>query len=169
MALPEYWDIYDSDKRLTGRTMLKHDYHLNDDEYHMIVLGIVQRTDGKYLLTKRKQNKRWGAGLWEVPGGACISMESSEEAAKREVFEETGIHVAHLQDAYCFSYRQNNPGTGDNYFVDIFKFIVDFKESDIRICSDEADGYMLASAAQIQELGANGLFLHYDKIKEYLR
>lgn len=169
MALVEYWDIYDGEKRLTGKKMQKNDYHLNDNEYHMIVLGIVQRRDGKYLITKRKQNKTWGPGLWEVPGGACISMESPEEAAKREVMEETGIDVSHLSDTYCFSYRRNNPGTGDNYFVDIFKFVLDFNESDIRICKDEADGYMLASTEQIEELGTNGLFLHYDKIKEYLR
>ena len=28
----EYWDIYDKDKKLTGRTMKRNDWTLKDDE-----------------------------------------------------------------------------------------------------------------------------------------
>ena len=49
----EFWDIYDSDKKPTGRTMKRNDWHLKDGEYHLTVLGVMQRTDGRFLITKR--------------------------------------------------------------------------------------------------------------------
>ena len=35
----EFWDIYDKDKKPTGRTMKKNDWILKDGEYHLSVLG----------------------------------------------------------------------------------------------------------------------------------
>ena len=83
----EYWDIYDKNKQPTGRTMLKNDWCLADDEYHLTVLGVVARTDGKFLITKRVMTKRWAPGWWEVSGGAAMAGESSLEALRREVLE----------------------------------------------------------------------------------
>ena len=37
----ELWDIYDSNKQLTGRTMKRNDWCLKDGEYHLTVLGVV--------------------------------------------------------------------------------------------------------------------------------
>ena len=47
----EYWDIYDADKKVTGRTMKKNDWILQDGEYHLTVLGVVQDMQGRYLIT----------------------------------------------------------------------------------------------------------------------
>ena len=41
----EYWDIYDADKKPTGRTMKRNDWCLKDGEYHLTVLGVVARPD----------------------------------------------------------------------------------------------------------------------------
>ena len=43
----EFWDIYDKDKKPTGRTMKKNDWILKDGEYHLSVLGVIHRPDGK--------------------------------------------------------------------------------------------------------------------------
>ena len=37
----EFWDIYDKDKKPTGRTMKKNDWILKDGEYHLSVLGVI--------------------------------------------------------------------------------------------------------------------------------
>ena len=145
----EYWDIYDKNKQPTGRTMLKNDWCLADDEYHLTVLGVVARTDGKFLITKRVMTKRWAPGWWEVSGGAAMAGESSLEAVRREVLEETGLDVTDADGGYVFTYHRENPGEGDNYFVDIYKFIMDFDEADVKIQAAEADGFMLADAEQI--------------------
>ena len=64
----EYWDIYDEKKQKTGRTMKRNDWNMQPDEYHLTVLGVLKRPDGRYLITQRKLDKEWGAGWWEVPG-----------------------------------------------------------------------------------------------------
>ena len=47
----EFWDIYDKDKKPTGRTMKKNDWILKDGEYHLSVLGVIHRPDGRFLIT----------------------------------------------------------------------------------------------------------------------
>ena len=49
----ELWDIYDADKKPTGRTMKRNDWCLKNGEYHLTVLGVVARPDGEFLITKR--------------------------------------------------------------------------------------------------------------------
>lgn len=163
----EMWDIYDKDKKPTGRTMKKNDWILKDGEYHLTVLGVVKHVDGKFLITKRVMTKAWAPGWWEVSGGACQAGETSYEAVVREVGEETGLDVSgcSADKAYKFTYMRENPGKGDNYFVDVYRFEMDFEESDLNIQEAEAAGYMLATLDQIKAFAAEGIFLHYDSIK----
>ena len=59
----EFWDIYDINKKPTGRTMKRNDWCLKDGEYHLTVLGVVARPDGTFLITKRVMNKSLGTRL----------------------------------------------------------------------------------------------------------
>ena len=165
----ERWDIYDANKNLTGRTMKRNDWTLADDEYHLTVLGVVATKDGRYLITKRVMTKAWAPGWWEVSGGAAMAGETSEEAVRREVLEETGLDVSGADGGYEFTYHRENPGEGDNYFVDIYRYELDFDESDIKLQEEETDGYMLATASEIAAFGEEGIFLHYDSIKQVFR
>lgn len=161
----EMWDIYDSNKQKTGRTMKKNDWILKDGEYHLTVLGVVATLDGRFLITKRVMTKAWAPGWWEVSGGAAQAGEESVDAVKREVLEETGLDVTGWDGGYVFTYSRENPGEGDNYFVDIYKFIGDFTEADVKLQMAETDGCKLATREEIAELGKQGIFLHYDSIK----
>lgn len=162
----EYWDIYDKNKQRTGRTMKRNDWCLKDDEYHLTVLGVVCRPDGKFLITKRVMGKSWAAGWWEVPGGGVQAGEESRDAVNREILEETGLDVSDCPDGYLFTYHRENPGEGDNYFVDVYRFVLDFDEADVRIRESEADGFLLADISQIRSLAEQGTFLHYDSIRQ---
>ncbi len=162
----EYWDIYDKNKQLTGRQMLRDDWNMQDGEYHLSVLGAVVRPDGKFLITRRKADKPWGAGMWEVSGGGLKAGEDSADGIVREIREETGLNVAGCPGGFLFDYHRENPEKGDNYFVDVYRFILDFDETDVRPQEEETDGFMLADAEQIRELGERGEFMHYDSIKE---
>ena len=101
--------------------------------------------------------KAWAPGWWEVSGGACQAGESSYEAVLREVKEETGLDVSGCKEPYRFTYHRENPGEGDNYFLD-------FDESDLCLQEEETDGYQLATLDEIKEYAAQGIFLHYDSI-----
>ena len=161
----EYWDIYDANKKRPGRLMKINDWCLKDGEYHLSVLGVVARPDGRYLITKRVMTKAWAPGWWEVSGGAAQAGEESYDAVLREVREETGLDVSNAEGGYVFTYHRENPGEGDNYFVDVYRFVLDFKEEDLKLQTEETDGYRLATAEEIKALADQGVFLHYDSIK----
>jgi len=162
----EYWDIYDKNKQKTGRTMQRNDWCLADDEYHLTVLGVIVRPDGKFLITKRVMTKSWAPGWWEVSGGGVRAGEASRDAVIREVKEETGLDVSNAEGGFLFDYHRENPGEGDNYFVDVYRFVMDFDESDLNFQEVEIDGYMLATLDEIKEFAAQGIFLHYDSIRK---
>lgn len=165
----ELWDIYDKVKKPTGRTMKRNDWCLKEGEYHLSVLGVIQRPDGKYLITKRAADKAWAPGWWEVSGGAAIAGETSEEAVKREILEETGLDVTNAEGGFLFSYHRENPGEGDNYFVDVYKYHMDFTEEDIKLQTEETNAFQIADAAQLSEYDKQGIFLHYQSIKQALQ
>ena len=121
--------------------------------------------DGKYLITRRVLTKAWAPGWWEVSGGAAQAGESSYDAVLREVKEETGLDVSGAQGGYLFTYKRENPGEGDNYFVDVYRFVMDVKEEDLHLQEEETDGHMFATLNQIKEFAAQGKFLHYDSIQ----
>ena len=58
----ELWDIYDENKERTGATMKHNDWNMKPGEFHLTVLGVLMRPDGKYLITRRRMDKEWAAG-----------------------------------------------------------------------------------------------------------
>lgn len=162
----EFWDIYDVNKVRTGRTMKRNDWILKDGEYHLTVLGVVKNKEGKFLITKRVMTKSWAPGWWEVSGGGVQAGEESQDAVRREIFEETGLDVSNADGGYVFTYRRDNPGEGDNYFVDIYCYEMDFTKEDVVLQQGETDGFMLATHEEIKKIAAQGKFLHYDSIKK---
>ena len=159
-------EINNEKKEKTGRTMKRNDWCLKDGEYHLTVLGVVGRPDGTFLITKRVMTKAWAPGWWEVSGGAAQAGEESCEAVLREVKEETGLDVRNAEGGYLFTYKRENPGEGDNYFVDVYRFVMDIDESDLHLQTEETDGYMFATVDEIKAFAAEGKFLHYDSIKK---
>ena len=162
----EIWDIYDEKKQLTGRTMKRNDWNMQPGDFHLTVLGVIRHTDGRYLITKRVQTKSWAAGWWEVSGGGVMSGETSQQAVLREVREETGLDVSGWGGGYAFTYRRDNPEEKDNYFVDVYRFTGSFTEQDLHLQEEETDGWMLATVDEIRALAQQGIFLHYDSIKQ---
>lgn len=165
----EFWDIYDKEKQRTGRIMKRNDWCLKEGEYHLSVLGVIRRPDGKYLITRRAENKAWAPGWWEVSGGAAVAGEDSADAVRREILEETGLDVTNAEGGFQFSYHRENPEEGDNYFVDVYRFEMEFSEEDITLQKEETSGFMIADLNQIREFDRQGIFLHYQSIQEVFR
>jgi 8-oxo-dGTP diphosphatase len=57
-------------------------------KHSVSVAGIVVDDQDRVLVIKRRDN-----GHWEPPGGVLELGETFEEGVKREVLEETGVHV----------------------------------------------------------------------------
>ena len=92
--------------------------------------------------------------------------EASRDAVLREVKEETGLDASEAEGGYLFTYKRENPGEGDNYFVDVYRFVMDVEDKDLKLQTEETDGYMFATLEQIRAFAAEGKFLHYDSIKK---
>ncbi len=164
----ERWDIYDVNKQLTGRTMARNDWNMAPGDYHLTVLGIVTDCKGNFLVTQRKLNKSWAPGAWEVPGGGVMAGESSEEAVRREVGEETGLDTSVGMAAVKLvdSYRSDSPAEKNNYFVDIYHIRLDFAEGDVHAQEKEMEGFRLVTYAQLQELAQTEEFLHFKRLEK---
>ena len=123
--------------------------------------------DDKYLMLHRvKKQNDINKGKWIGVGGHTEDQESPEECLLREVKEETGLDVRNAEGGYLFTYKRENPGEGDNYFVDVYRFVMDIDESDLHLQTEETDGYMFATVDEIKAFAAEGKFLHYDSIKK---
>ena len=123
--------------------------------------------DDKYLMLHRvKKHNDINEGKWIGVGGHAEDQESPEECLLREVKEETGLDVRNAEGGYLFTYKRENPGEGDNYFVDVYRFVMDIDDKDLHLQTEETDGYMFATPDQIREFAEQGIFLHYDSIKQ---
>ena len=91
----EIWDLYNKEGKKTGRTWERSHgggKGIPDGYYHMVVEILVQHVDGTFLLTKRDMNKDVYPGYWEASaGGSAVADEEPLDAAKRELYEETGL------------------------------------------------------------------------------
>ena len=91
----EIWDLYDRNGNKTGDTWERKRgsfNHIPQGKYHMVVDILIKHVDGTYLLTKRHPEKDVYPGFWEASaGGSAQTGEENLEAAKREMFEETGL------------------------------------------------------------------------------
>jgi len=72
-----------------------------------IVIFTIQNKDLKILLVKRKIEPF--KGKWAIPGGFVKMNESLEEAAKRELEEETGVKDVYLEQLYTFGEPKRDP------------------------------------------------------------
>src|SRR3989338_11412368 len=74
-----------------------------------IIIFTVKNEDLKVLLVKR--NVPPFENFWALPGGFVKMTESLEEAAKRELVEETGVKDVYLEQLYTFGNPKRDPRT----------------------------------------------------------
>ncbi|PEF58359.1 DNA mismatch repair protein MutT [Bacillus cereus] len=103
---------------------------------------------GQILLQQRRN------GIWGVPGGFVELGESTEEAGRREVFEETGIEIGTLQLISVFS--------GKEFFVKLPNGNEFYPITIAYLCKDIKGGLLKADG--IESLSVQ--FFDFDKLPE---
>lgn len=90
MVSMEVWDLYDENRNLTGKTVLR-GTGIPTGYRHLSVHVWIVNAQNKFLIQKRSPNKKMFPNMWSMSGGAVIQGEDSLEGAQREVKEELGI------------------------------------------------------------------------------
>lgn len=97
--MAELWDIYDENRRKTGKIAERDVYKFKKGEYHIVVTGIIFNTKREILISKRARWKKYG-GLWECNSGSILAGETSLEGIIRELKEEIGIEFSEKDAIY---------------------------------------------------------------------
>lgn len=74
----------------------------------IIIFSLVEN-DLKVLLVRRKNDPF--AGMWAIPGGFVQMDESLEDAAARELAEETAVTDVYMEQLYTFGAPERDPRT----------------------------------------------------------
>lgn len=140
----EYNDIYDQYRRLTGRLHRRGD-RWQKGEYGLVVCVWVYDGNGRILLTRRAPEKTY-AGTWENSGGAAKAGETSRQAIKRELFEETGILAEEAEFELL--------GSGRDYsaFYDYYCLKREVSLEQIVLLPGETDGVRWATFEEIHDM-----------------
>lgn len=140
----EYNDIYDAQRRLTGR-LHRRGSRWGKGEYGLVVCVWVYDGNGKVLLTRRAPQKSF-PGTWENSGGAAKAGETSLQAIQRELFEETGIRAEESEFEFLRSVRDKS------CFYDHYCLRRQIPLEQIVLLPGETDGVMWASFPEIHEM-----------------
>ncbi|MCX6708450.1 MAG: NUDIX domain-containing protein [Candidatus Woesearchaeota archaeon] len=91
-----------------------------------ITAAVLVEKDGKFLLAER--NKENYNGYWVIPGGGVKFGETIQDAAVRELKEETNIE-ADIIKQICYKEIINVPG---NYHSVVFYYLAKPKNTEIK-------------------------------------
>jgi 8-oxo-dGTP diphosphatase len=85
--------------------------HLKNEAQPLVTVDVVMLSlhqgDLQVLLMKRKS---WPyADMWAIPGGFVTQEEALEEAARRTLFEKTGLHQVYLEQLATFGAPERDP------------------------------------------------------------
>lgn len=158
----ELWDVYDKDRRLTGRTHRRGDM-LAPGDYHLVVHVFVRRPSGEFLITQRAPTKGFPL-MWEGTGGSASAGEDSLTAALREVQEETGLTPAPENAKLVMTFERN----GD-CFVDIYLVTFDFDLADVKLLPGETVDAQLVTAGEMMRMWEAGTFVPHSYMREFMQ
>ena len=140
----EWNDVYDKDRRRTGRVH-RRGTRWREGEYGLVVCVWVYDGQGRVLLTQRAPGKSF-AGTWENSGGAAKAGEQSRQAIARELFEETGIRAGEDEFELIGTDRDRNA------FYDFYCLKRQIPVEDIVLLPGETVDAKWVTLAQIHEM-----------------
>lgn len=163
----ELWDIYDGNRKKTGR-IHERGKPMNDDDYHIVVHVWILNSNNEFLITKRSPGKIQ-PDVWESTGGSAMSGETSLYGAIRETKEETGLILDVGSGKVVLSYKRHRYKMPD--FFDVWLFRQDFDINDVVMQPGETCDAMWASADIIKNMIAmeefSESFEYIDEIFKY--
>jgi ADP-ribose pyrophosphatase len=144
---------------------LKKDILPNENGYPqqpVVAVGAIVFENDRVLLVRRGQAP--SQDLWAIPGGKVKLGETLQEAAEREILEETGIRIKAGEPVYIFDYIERDGSSHPRFHYVIIDLIADFVGGEIR-AGDDADDARWVSAAELDGLNVSSRTVHLLKTR----
>jgi ADP-ribose pyrophosphatase len=117
-----------------------------------VAVGAVVFKDNRVLLVRRGQPP--AQEQWAIPGGKVGLGETMQEAAEREILEETGIIIRARHPIYTFDLLEKASNGNIRFHYVIVDLIADYVAGDIR-AGDDAREARWVGPDDIQQLAVN--------------
>lgn len=144
----ELWDIYDKNKKKTGKTIERGGRVLEKGEYHIVVTALILNSKQEILISKRAAHKTHGL-MCECNGGSILAGETSLEGIIREIKEELGISFSKKEAIFLKEIRRDKIPSD---FKDIWLFKKDVKDEEIKLPDGEAIDYKWVSIDEFMKM-----------------
>ena len=149
--MSEYWDIYDKNRKKTGKIVERGVYEFEPGEYHIVVTGIILNSKNEILITKRAEHKKFGL-MWECNGGSVLAGETSLQGVIRELKEEVGVEFKKREAIFL---KEVKGGKKYPDFKDLWLFRRDVKKEEITFPDGEATDYKWVTIDEFMKMYNN--------------
>ena len=106
-------------------------------EIPKVAVGAVVFKDGRVLLVRRGQPP--SEDLWAIPGGSVEIGETLQEAAEREIHEETGITISAGEPVFTFDVIDRDPSGRIRFHYVIIDLAADYVSGNLKAGDDAAE------------------------------
>lgn len=89
--MTELWDVYDINRKKTGKIIKRGIDKLTKGEYHIVVTAVIINSKNEIFISKRSASKETNPLKWECNGGSILCGETSWQGMLREIKEEIGL------------------------------------------------------------------------------
>ncbi len=100
-------------------------------EFSIVTGVLVKNKAGKFLLVKKPDTVGPYKGSFLIPGGGVNEDESADQAAIRELYEETGVKVTNLQRVYFDDDITENWAGQTKHFIGLL-YTADYASGDLQ-------------------------------------
>lgn len=138
-------DLYSKNKEKLGKTFVRKQDKLLEDEYYLLEQAWILNSENKILLTRRSLNKSYG-GMWEATTGHVKSGETDLEGIQREVYEELGLNIEKNEFKFIKSHIRNQT------ILDVWVVRKNINLEDLKLKDDEVIGAKFVSISEFKEM-----------------
>ncbi len=136
----------------------KNDY----PDYPRVAVGAVVFREGRVLLVRRGQAP--AKDLWAIPGGSIEIGETLQQAAEREIREETGIRIRAARPIFIFDVIERDESESIRFHYVIIDLSAEYVSGELS-AGDDAVEARWVSAEEINSLAINSTTLQLLKTR----
>lgn len=131
-------------------------------DHPRVAVGAVVFREGRVLLVRRGQAP--AKDLWAIPGGSVEIGETLQQAAEREIREETGIRIRAARPIFIFDVIERDESESISFHYVIIDLSAEYVSGELS-AGDDAVEARWVSAEEINSLAVNSTTLQLLKTR----